>query len=438
MMKRLFFALAAAVTLALPARAAVEITELTSPGGIDAWLAEDHSLPFTAIEIRFRGGAALDPDGAEGAVHLMTALLEEGSNGMDAQGFAATLEGLGARLDFDSSHDTVAVSARFLTENRGESAELLRAALTEPSFAPVAVERVRGQVLSGLRSDARDPNAIASRRFAELAFGDHPYATPAEGTMESVADLSRDDLIAAHEAALARDRVYVSAVGDITPDALGALIDSVLGELPTTGAPMPEPADIGLTGGLTVVPFEGPQSVVTFGHKGIARDDPDFMTAYLMIEVLGGGRFGTRLMHDLREERGLTYGVRSYLVPRDLASTIRGGFSSRNEYVAQAIGLVREEWARMAEEGLTEQELDEVKTYMTGAYPLRFDGNAQIARIMVGMQLDDMPVSYIEERNDMVRDVTLDDIRRVAQRLLDPEGLHFVVVGQPEGMEPGG
>lgn len=438
MMKRLFFALAAAVVLALPARAAVEITELTSPGGIDAWLAEDHSLPFTAIEIRFRGGAALDPDGAEGAVNLMTALLEEGSDGMDAQGFAATLEGLGARLSFDSGHDTVAASARFLTENRDESAELLRAALTEPSFDPDAVERVRGQVLSGLRSEARDPNAIASRRFAELAFADHPYATPAEGTMESVAGLSREDLIAAHEATLARDRVYVSAVGDITPDALGELIDSVLGGLPETGAPMPGPADIGLTGGLTVVPFEGPQSVVTFGHEGIARDDPDFMTAYLLVEVLGGGRFGTRLMHDLREERGLTYGVRSYLVPRDLASTIRGGFSSRNEYVAEAIALVREEWAQMAEEGLTEQELDQVKTYMTGAYPLRFDGNAQIARIMVGMQLDDMPVSYIEERNDMVRDVTLDDIRRVARRLLDPEGLHFVVVGQPEGMEPGG
>ncbi len=434
-MIRLAASLALLMLAALPVRAAVEIQEVISPGGITAWLVEEHSIPFTALEIRFKGGASLDRAGKRGAVNLMTGLIEEGAGDMNAQDFAKAQEALAARYDFDVYDDALSISARFLTENRDASIDLLKSALTDPRFDEDAVERVRGQVQSIIRSDATDPNEITSRAFDALAFGDHPYGSSKDGTLESVAALTRDDIVTAHADVLARDRLYVGAVGDITAEELGLLLDRLLEELPATGAPMPEPADLSLTGGVTVVPFDTPQSVAIFGHAGIRRDDPDFFAAFVMNQILGGGNFSSRLMNEVREKRGLTYGIYSYLVDKDYAQLMMGQFASANDRMAEAIRVVQDEWARIAAEGVTATELEDAKTYLTGAYPLRFDGNAQIAGILVGMQISDLGIDYIATRNDKVNAVTQEDIKRVAARLVDPDGLRFVVVGKPGGLE---
>ena len=264
-----------------------------------------------------------------------------------------------------------------------------------------------------------------------------PYATSMDGTVASVSSLTRDDLLAAHEAVFARDRLYVGAVGDITPEALGALLDELLADLPAEGAPMPPVAEVTIDGGITVVPFDTPQSVAIFGHTGIAQEDPDFFAASVLNQVLGGGSFESRLMQEVREKRGLTYGVYSYLAPRDHAAVYLGQVASANERIAETISVIRAEWGKAAREGVSAKEVADAKTYMTGAYPLRFDGNEPIARIMVGMQMLGLPIDYIPTRNDRVEAVTLDDVNRVAAELLDPEALHFVVVGQPEGLETG-
>ena len=434
-MIRAVFAAFVAVAAALPAKAAVDIQEVTSPGGITAWLVEEPSIPFAAIEIRFQGGASLDVPDERGAVNLMMALLEEGAADLDAQDFAAARERLAASYDFETYDDSVSVSARFLTENRAEAVELLRKALVEPRFDQDAVERVRAQVLSGLRSDATDPNTIASRTFDAMAFGDHPYGSSRDGTIETVTALTRDDIVEAHGRVIARDRIYVGAVGDITPEDLGTLLDDLLGGLPAEGAPLPPEADYQLEGGVTVVPFDTPQSVALFGHEGIPRDDPDFFAAYIANEIFGGSGLQSRLMEEVREKRGLTYGIGTYLVPMDLAELVMGQVASANDRMSATIDVVTAEWRRIAEEGVTQEELDEAKTYLTGAYPLRFDGNGPIARILVGMQMDGLPIDYIATRNDKVMAVTLGDIARVTERIYRPEDLHFVVVGQPAGVE---
>ncbi|WP_147109383.1 pitrilysin family protein [Tateyamaria sp. syn59] len=434
-MLRLIAALTITLFATLPARAEVEITEVTSPGGITAWLVEEPSIPFMALELRFRGGASLDAPGKRGATNLMTGLLEEGAADLDARGFARALESLAASFDYDVSDDALSVSARFLTENRDDAVELLRTSILEPTFDQVALDRVRGQVLTGLRSDSTDPDEIARAAFDKMAYGDHPYATNYRGTLESVEVLTREDMVDAHRAVFAKDRLYVGAVGDITPEELGALLDDLLGALPEQGAPQPGPAEILIEGGTTVVPFDTPQSVAIFGQAGIEQDDPDFFAARVLNQVLGAGGFESRLMTEVREKRGLTYGVYSFLVPMDHAATLQGQVASSNETVAEAVSVIRDEWARAAAEGVTEEELEAAKRYVTGAYPLRFDGNAQIARIMVGMQMLGLPIDYIATRNDKVEAVTMEDVQRVAAQLLDPEGLHFVVVGQPEGLE---
>ncbi|NVK13009.1 MAG: insulinase family protein [Rhodobacteraceae bacterium] len=421
--------------MSLPAWAEIKIQEVVSPDGITAWLVEDHSIPFSALELRFRGGTSLDAPGKRGGVYLMTGLLEEGSGDLRAQDYARALESLAADFSYDADKDSVSISARFLTENRNDAVALLRQTLFEPRFDQDALDRVRAQVLAGLRSDAKNPNTIAGLAFAKMAYGDHPYGSDGKGTLDTVAALSRQDIFDAYEAVFARDRLYVSAVGDITADELGGLLDGLLGALPDKGAPIPGPADVKIEGGVTVVDFDTPQSVALFGQKGIEREHPDFFTAYVMNQILGGGSFETRLMTEVREKRGLTYGVYSYLVPRDLAAVYMGSVASANGKMAEAVEVIRNEWRRMAEEGVTEKELQDAQTYLTGAYPLRFDGNSQIASILAGMQMDDLPISYVETRNDRINAVTLEDVKRFAAEFLDPDGLHFTIAGRPEGLE---
>lgn len=420
--------------LALPARAAVDIQNVTSPGGIKAWLIEEPGIPFTALEIRFRGGSSLDPAGKEGAVNLMTALLEEGAADLDAQGFAKARDDLAAQFRFRSDIDTVAVSAQFLTENRDQAVALLRSALKQPRFDAEAVERVRGQVLAGLRSDLKDPDAIASGIFREQAFEDHPYERDSDGTLDTVAALTRDDLIAVHAATMARDRLYVAAAGDISAEQLGALLDTLLGDLPATGTPLPGKADLMLTGGITVEPFPGPQSVILFGQGGIQTDDPDYFPALLLNEAMGGSRFSARLMTEVRAKRGLTYGIGTSLIGYDQAEVMMGQTSVANERVGEAVDVIRDEWRKIAEGGLTEAELDATKTYITGAYPLRFDGNGPLASIMVNMQMMGLPADYPKTRNEKVWAVTMEDVQRVARELYTPDKLRFIIVGEPQGV----
>lgn len=420
---------------ALPAKADVDVKEITTPGGLKAWLVEEHNIPFVSLELRFRGGTSLDAPGKRGATNLMVGLLEEGAGDMDARAFARATESLAASFRYDASDDAISISANFLTENQDEAVSLLRDSLANPRFDEQAIKRVRAQVMSNIRSSLKDPRDLAGMAFDKLVYGEHPYATSRNGTVESVSSLKREDLLDAHKAALARDRVFISAVGDITEDELKHLLDDLLGDLPKTGAPLPKPADVNLPGGVKVVDFETPQSVAMFAQPGIDRDDPDFFAAYILNHILGGGSFESRLMEEVREKRGLTYGVYSYLADRDGAQLWMGSVSSANDRIAEAVEVIRNEWAGIRENGVTEQELEDAKTYLTGAYPLRFDGNGPIADITVAMQMENLPTDYILNRNAMVEAVTLEDVNRVAQDLLDPSRLTFVITGQPKGLE---
>lgn len=409
----------------------IDIREVTSPGGLTAWLVEDSTLPFVAIELNFSGGPLAEPADQRGATYLMTALLEEGAGDLDAEAFAIARDGLGARIGFSTFSDGVTVSARFLTESRAEGIDLLRTALAAPRFDDEAVERVRGQLLASISARARNPRDIAREAFAAATFGDHPYGQPIRGSAESVTSLTVDDLRAAHARALTRAGVSIGVAGDITPEELGPLLDHLLGGLPEAGPDLPARPVPDLSGGVEVIAFPGPQSVVAFGHGGVARDDPDFFPAFVLDHVLGGSGLTSRLFEELREKRGLTYGVGTGLVLNDQAELWLGQFAADNARVAEAMELVRSEWRRAAEEGITDDELAAAKSYLTGAYPLRFEGNARIAGILAWLQAADLPQDYIRTRNAAVEAVSAEDVRRAAARLLRTDDLRFVVVGSP-------
>ena len=428
---------ASSAFLALPTAspAAIDVQEIVTPSGIQAWLVEDHSIPFAALEIRFSGGASIEPDDKLGAAYLMTGLFNEGAGELDAIAFQERQEELAAIFGFDAYKEIIAVSAQFLTENRDESVELLRLALVEPRFDQEPLDRVRNQVLVIIQDIEKDPGEIASEKLNHLQFGNHPYARRLEGTVETVSDLTAEDMRWIHRNTLVRDGLVVGAVGDISPEELAELLDKLLGDLPASGPDPVAAPEYQLEGGVTVIDFPSPQSVVQFAHAGLLRNDPDFLTAYVLNEIFGGSGFSAILNDEVRIKRGLTYSVRSFLASYRNAGIMVGELSTANDRVVEAVDVVRDEWRRVAENGVTEQQLADIKTYLTGAYPLRFDGNSAIAGILAGMQFDDIPASYVKERNDLVRALTLEEVNDMATRLLQPDALHFVVVGQPDGLD---
>lgn len=433
-MKRIFVTIILAVLTAQPASSEIKIQEVTSPLGIKAWLVEDHSIPFIALNIGFSGGTSFDSAETSGAVNLMTGLLEEGTGTMDAVAFLRARERLAANFGFSAGRDEINITATVLSENADEALKLLKAALVDPSFNQAAIERVKTQILASIRSATTDPDEIAQAALSERAFAGHPYGRTKRGTVETVTALDIDDIGDAHLGALTRDRMFVGVVGDIAASDLGVMLDNLLGELPEVGADMPQKTTFAAAGGLQVVEFDTPQSVAVFAQPGVGRHHPDFFAAFVMNHILGGSGFSSRLTQEVREKRGLTYGVYSYLAPMDLAHFIGGGVASGNDRIKEAIDVIKAQWRLMAADGVSEDELEAAQKYLTGAYPLRFDGNARIADILVGMQLQHLPTSYITSRNDRIMSVTLQDIKRVAQWLLRPEDLAIVVVGKPTGL----
>jgi zinc protease len=420
---------------AVPRADAVDIERVVSPGGIEAWLVRDPKVPLLSMEFSFEGGSAADPAGKEGLANLLSSLLDEGAGPYDSEEFQRRLNDNTISLGFDARADAFFGSLKTLTETRDEAVDLLRLALTEPRFEDEAVERMRSSVTSSIRRSLGDPDYVARRAFYDAAYPDHPYGRPTLGTLDTVPAIGAGDLREFVDRRFAKDNLTVGVSGDITAEELGPLLDRVFGALPEHAEPLKVEDRPPETGGRTLV-AERPiaQSIILMGQPGVKRNDPDWFPALVMNYVLGGGGFGSRLMEEIREERGLTYGVYSYLVPfRDTALVMAGG-STANANAGQMVELMKEEWRRMREEGLSEAELADAKTYLTGSFPLQFTSTDAIAGILLQVQRDDLGIDYLDRRNALIEAVTLEQVNALARRLLAPDALMTVVVGRPEGL----
>jgi len=427
----------ATVTLAAATRgeAASRVERVTSPGGIEAYLLSEPSIPFLSLSMHFKGGAALDPEGKEGLSYMISGLLDEGAGELDSQAFRTELEDLAIRLSFDAGRDEFTGRLKTLTDNRQRAFELLRLALAEARFDAEPVERIRNQIQASLRQRSEDPDYLAGLAWFETAFPGHPYGRPLRGTVESIAGLTVDDLRGFVDRRLARDNLVIGVAGDVTAEELKPLLDLAFGDLPAHSVPV-DIADVTPDGGQTVIVRRDiPQSRVSFGETGIERDDPDFYAAYVANHILGGGGFTSRLTDEVREKRGLAYSVYSYLYPADHSAMWLGGLGTTNAAVGEALRLVRQEVGRMARGEVDEATLADAKTYLTGSFPLRLTSNDAIAAMLVSMQVNDLGIDYLDKRNGYIEAVSLDDVRRVAARLYDPARLLVVVVGDPQGLE---
>ncbi len=436
--------LVASIAFALLALCAVQsnasamtIEKIVSPSGIHAWLVREHAVPLVSLNYAFHGGASQDDAANAGTASLASNLLDEGAGNLDSKAFQERLENHAIELGFDVGRDYFRGSLRTLNEHRDEAFNLLHLALTEPRFDPDAIERVRGQVLAMLRRETTNPNTLASRRWWRTAFPDHPYGRESKGTLETVPRIAAADLRGYVKNVFARNELTVSIVGDIDAATAGKLIDRAFGSLPHQNKLKPvaaaKPTNLGQQ---IVIDVNVPQAVVNFGGQGIARQDPDFIAGYIVNHILGGGSFSSRLYKEVREKRGLAYGVSDSLVWFRRAAVVIGGTATRGDRTADALKVIEHEIKRMAESGPTADEMAAAKDYIKGSYALSLDTSSKIAAQLTQIQLDKLGIDYIQRRDKLIDAVTVADAKRVAKRLYGG-GLLVTVAGRPKGLTSG-
>ncbi len=417
---------------------AVDIKTVTTPLGLKAWLVQDKSAPAVSLAFSFAGGGtASDPQGKQGVTTLMSALLSDGAGSFGAQTFQLRQEEAGASISFGASLDRLSGSLRVLSANRDDGFELLRLALTEPRFDPEMLEQRRAQMIASLNQAAQRPGSVAVRTLMQAEFAGHPYANDPDGTVEDLKRLSAQDVRARAAALLMRSGLIVAAVGDIEEGELARLLDHAFGGLPqgTPPAPLPEwtPPPEART---IVVERPVPQSTALLALPSLRRDDPDWYALLVLNHVLGGSGQQSRLFNEVREKRGLAYGASSSVRAYRRAGLLVVSTASANERIAQALDVVRTELARLQKDGPTEEEFANAKTYLTGALALSLDSSGAIAGLLHSMQVDQLSPEHLERRASLIARVTIDDVRRLARRLLDQDRMITVAVGKPVGLAP--
>jgi zinc protease len=425
---------ALAFAASAPAASAMKIEKIVSPSGISAWLVREHAVPLVTLNYAFHGGASQDAANKSGAANLVADTLDEGAGDLDSKAYHERMENHAIEIAFRVGRDDFRGSLRALNEHREEAFDLLALALTKPTFSPDAVERVRRQEISSLRREITNPNNISSREWWQTAFPDHPYGRETKGTLETVPNIAVDDLRDYVRRVFARNELTISIVGDIDARTAGELIDRAFGKLPARNdlKPVADASPKGL-GRRIVINLDVPQAVVTFGGKGLERNDPDFIAGYIVNHILGGGSFSSRLYKEVREKRGLAYGVSDSLVWFKHAAVIMGGTATRADKTAEALDIIERETKRMAAEGPTADELEAAKSYLVGAYGLSLDTSGKIAAQLTQIQLDKLGADYIEKRSAMIDAVTIADAKRVAKRLYSG-GMLVTVAGRPKGL----
>lgn len=415
----------------------LDVQKVVSDTGIEAWLVEDHSVPVVSIDFSFKGGMHFDPPGKTGLARMASILLDEGAGEYDSQQFQKILADEAISLSFSPGRDSFTGSLNTITANRDTAFKMLKLALTEPRFDEEPVERMRRSNLASIQQSLGKPGWLSARSFNGLYFEGHSYADPGHGNPATVMAITPEDLHGFVKKQFARDSLQVAAAGDITAAELAQVLDDVFGGLPEHGAKIEsakiEPQRPGQT---ILMKLPTPQTFISAGHPGIMRDDPDWHAAAVMLHILGGGGFSSRLMQEIREKRGLTYAVSASMNEMDYASVIQAGMSVSNDKAKEALDLLRAEWNRMAEEGATEKELDDAKAYLTGSLLLYLTSTGDISGTLNGIQRHDLGIDYINKRNALIRAVTVDDVRRVAKKLLHADRFMTILVGDPEGIEP--
>jgi zinc protease len=413
-----------------------KVQRVVSPCGIEAWLVEDYTVPLVAMEVCFRSGTADDLENRAGTTHLLSQLLDEGAGDHDANAFQEALEDRAIELSFSAGYHWFQGSLRTLVAHKDDAFKLMGLALNAPRLDDEPILRMKDLTLAGLKQDLTDPDQVSMRAFMQQAFPNHAYAMPPKGVIESLSLITRDDLRAAQARILTRDQVMVAVVGAIDAKTLVSALDEMLGNLPQTHSRPPEkPVMMQGLGEIVISDLDVPNSTFSFAWPSMSHHDPDYHAVMLVNHILGEGSFTSRLWHEVREKRGLSYSVRTTLSKLRDCPLVMGYLSTANERASEAHDVIVSEIRKMAEHGPTQEELDAAKAFLIGSYGLKFDSSSKIADELIDIAFDGRHIDYLESREALINAVTLEQAQRVAKRLCGDGAFLLAVAGRPVGIK---
>lgn len=423
-----FAALLGALCSSLPALA-LDVKALVAPRGEEIWYVTDHTLPIIAMTVALPAGSAYDPSGKPGLANFAAQLMDEGAGSLRSDAFQTALGNRAIRMTITTERDYVVVTVVTLSGNARDAFQLLGSALSHPRFDADAVARVRTQIEADLADQEDDPETVAEKGFFQAFFGDHAYAHPVSGTRAGVSSITAADLRRFAATHWVSRGLKVAISGDVDPNGLPALLKSSFGSLPA-GPPRAFPAvSRGGKTGVTVISMDVPQPNAVFGLRGMLRSDPQYLPAYVANYILGGGGFASRLTADVREKRGLTYDVSTSLESLRKAGFVLGQVATKRGSMKETVAVIRDVLKDFAQNGPTDKELADAKTYLTGSYPLSFSSNLGTVDQLSTFQRIGLEVSYVQNRGALINAVTLDQVKQAAKRLFDPSRLTVVVAG---------
>lgn len=433
-MRKLLLSLACLIPFAAHAQQIDVQTVPYGDQGKEAWLIQSDNAPIIIAKLAFSGaGSSSDTTALHGRATMAAALLNEGAGTLSSLAFKEALESHAIRLSFGVDDDQLIVELETLKENADKAFELMSLALTKPTFAPADVARVKAQMLTSLRQMQEQPRYIASRTLAKAVYGEHPYAWPTEGTVEGINAITQTQLKDYQKRHVTAGNLRLSVVGDISAPELKMLLDTHLSAFPREFSPKSKTPEFVWKAKADdiVVARPIPQTVTLFASEGIARGDEDFYIAYVLNHLLGGGTLTSKLGDEIREKRGLAYYAYTGLQVMDHGALFAGGFGTRNEQSAAAMDVMRDTLTQAAAGEISQEEVDEAKGYIIGAWPLSLASNDGLAGMLQVMQRFNLGKDYLKERNTLIGAVTREDVLRVAKRLVQPDKLVLVSVGAP-------
>ncbi|MEA2626148.1 MAG: zinc protease [Candidatus Binatota bacterium] len=412
------------------------VERMVLDNGVVLLVIPQHDLPMVVVSALVDGGSRLDPDGKEGLASLTASLLPEGTAKRTAEEIHETVDFLGAKLSAAAGDDYSAVTLMTLEKDLPASLDLLVDVLRNPAFPKDEFGRKKEEALGGIEADEQDPGAIASREFRKKLFGKGPYRAPTAGWADSVKALTANDVAAFYRATYHPNRTIVVVSGDITPKAMLALANQLLGDWKAADAPLDGPPPKPLTQKDVVrIDRDLTQANLIWGHLGTTREDPDWYALQVMNYILGGGGFSSRMMSSIRTEAGLAYSVFSYFSGGKLPGSFQVTLQTKSASTREALDRLEREVARIREQPVSDDELSQAKKYLTGSFPMRFDSNGDMVSFYSQVEYFHLGLDYPERYEGLIESVTKDDIQRVATKYLHPEQAILVVVGDQEKID---
>ena len=400
------------------------------PNGIVLLVAERPAIPIVAVRAYFRAGSAFDPPDAPGLANLTADLLTRGTASRAGEEIDRAIESVGGGLASDAGRDGITVSLTILKKDLPLGLDLLADVVRHPTFPEPELARAKKKIQAGIQRSEENPEAVAGRELTRLVYLDHPYGHPVDGTRASVAALTREQVVRYYAEHVRPDAAIIAVVGAVTLDEARREVLARFGDWarPTTPPPAVPSGSIASPPQAKTITRNLSQATVSMGRRAIRQDHPDYFPLVVANYILGGGT-SSRLYFRVREERGLAYAVYSYVSPGRYGSAAVVGLQTRTAEVTKALGIAREEMARIARERVGAHELDLAKAYLIGSFPLRLDTSAKMANFLVGVEEQGLGLDYAERFRERISRVTAEDVRAVAERYLLPEGFAVVTVG---------